>query len=797
MAVWTPLPPVRSGIADHNAELLPEMGARASIQAVVEDEQRPGVAQPDNVEVVSASDFRRCHRQDDVDLAIYHMGNHFGYHHWVHAELLRTPGLAVLHDASLLDFYRAYAEGDGRAFARELRFNVGTVPGGEGAFRTADGSDLDRMALPFLRRIAESSLGLVVHSDWALDHVTRHYPQTPAFHIPLGVPVIPEGPAGPALRKRLGWEGRDVVFGVVGGIWPHKRLDLPLRIFAAVHHVAPWTRLLIAGRNESPATLAEITALIDQLGLGPEARILTELSIDDFAAAVLASDVLVDLRPPTAGEVPATLMRAFGAGRPVLTTALPQLSGFDDRYCWRVPVDPVGAAKSASETMLLVAREPSRARSAGRAARAFVQSVAGLDHVAERYLDAAGEILSTGRRMVVPVAWADGSEAASGVNVFGDFEATTGLMEAGRQAVVAMVDAGVDVRLTPIHSLSPRGSTRRLDEIERLPGGRDHDVDLWFVNIDDFRGLTDDDLRPSGRRREVIGWWHWEAPSFPSFAASQLGRVDEIWVGSEFVARTIRWACPTRVTVMPCVVDAPLPPEVSRDLYDLPAGACFFFFVFDANSSDARKNPWGLVEAFGRAFSRSERRGPVRLVVKVQNLEGHPAREPLLEALASVDAVVIEEELPRSAMNGLLGTIDVYASLHRAEGFGLGMAEAMFLGKPVIATAYSGNMDFTTPQNSCLVGFSLRPIENADHRHFPRAATVYQPGLVWAEPDLDHAARWMRYLYDHPAERRRIGAAGAQTVRSRYRPDVVGRAIAARLDAIRSGANRPALTPTR
>jgi glycosyltransferase involved in cell wall biosynthesis len=713
--------------------------------------------------------------------------------------------VTVLHDASLLDFYRAYLDGEGPEFAKELRFNHGALPGGTGPYRTGPDGELDRMALPFLRRIAEASLGLVVHSDWALDDLRRRYPHKPVFHIPLGVPLLPETPAGLALRRRLGWGAGDVVFGLLGGIWPHKRLDLPIRIFAAIRRLAPNSRLLIAGRNESPETLAEIVALSAALGLGRDAQILTELANGDFDAALLASDVLVDLRPPTAGEVPATVMRAFGAGRPVLTSDLPQLRGFPSSFCWRVPVDELNAITVAAETMLLLAREPSRIRAAGRGARSFIAGSRGLDETAQSYLDVANAVIEAKGSTLAPagpLAKAHAADSTSpvrpGVNVLGDFEATTGLMEAGRQALLAMADAGVDVNITALRSGSPHSPTRRVAEIEALPVGRDHDIDLWFVNIDDFRGLTDDDLR-GGSDRYVIGWWHWEAPKLPAFAATQLRRVDEIWVSSQFVANACRWAGPTPVTVMPCVVDAPLPPHTARADYGLPDDACLFFYSFDVNSSDARKNPWGLVEAFGRAFTDAERRGPVRLVVKVQNLGPHPARGPLLDALHSVNAILIEDELPRHAMSGLIGSIDVYASLHRAEGFGLGMAEAMFLGKPVIATAYSGNMDFTTAANSCLVGFTLRPIEESDHRHHPRAGTVYEPGLLWAEPDIAQAARWMRFLYDFPAERGRIGSAGAATVRNRYRPDLVGRAIAHRLDAIRRArCNEPTeVTPVR
>jgi len=121
-------------------------------------------------------------------------------------------------------------------------------------------------------------------------------------------------------------------------------------------------------------------------------------------------------------------------------------------------------------------------------------------------------------------------------------------------------------------------------------------------------------------------------------------------------------------------------------------------------------------------------------------------------------------------------------SLHRSEGFGLGIAEAMFLGKPVVATSYSGNTDFMSGDNSCPVGYRMRPITMADHRLFPSAAHVYQPGLPWAEPDVDQAARWMRTLADQPGLRARLGLRAAQTMRERYSSARVGELMVERLE---------------
>jgi len=353
--------------------------------------------------------------------------------------------------------------------------------------------------------------------------------------------------------------------------------------------------------------------------------------------------------------------------------------------------------------------------------------------------------------------------------------------------VHATVSAGVQVEVTDFDLPAPKSAVRRLRQLDDLPRGRSRDVDLWFLNVNEFRHVDDSVLRPSSQApRYVVGAWFWEAPSLPAWARVEVDRVDEIWVPSRFVRHAFRTVTDKPTLVVPCVVDAPLPPRCERADYGLPDNAVLFFFNFDANSSDHRKNPWGVIRAFEAAFTDNERRGPVRLVLKTQNLDTHPEmRTALEEQLDAVNGILLNGELPRDRMNGLLGSIDVYASLHRAEGFGLGLAEAMFLGKPVIATAYSGNMDFTTRANSCLVGYARRAVQESDHDLSPHGRVVYEPGLVWAEPNIPQAARWMRYLYDHPDERTRIGRAGARTIRGRYHPQAVAHVVVNRLAEIR------------
>ena len=375
-----------------------------------------------------------------------------------------------------------------------------------------------------------------------------------------------------------------------------------------------------------------------------------------------------------------------------------------------------------------------------------------------------------------------------GVNVIGDFAAGTGLVEATRRLVQTVASAGVEVEVTDFDLPVPKSPTRRLHEVDALPRGRGHDIELWCINVNEFRHVDDSTLRPPDQpARYAIAPWFWEISSLPGWARTEVDRVDEIWVPSRFVRHAFRTGTDKPIATVPCIVDAPLPSRSERSDYGLPEEAVLFFFNFDANSSDGRKNPWGVIRAFERAFTDEERRGPARLVLKTQNLDIHPELSAALQAsLERVNGILIDEELPRERMNALLDSIDVYASLHRGEGFGLGIAEAMFLAKPVIATAYSGNMDYTNHTNSCLVGYTLRAIEDSDLEMSPHGKVVYEPGLMWAEPNIDQAARWMRYLYDHPAERTRIGRAGAVTVRRQFNPRTIANLVAKRLTEIRS-----------
>ncbi len=243
------------------------------------------------------------------------------------------------------------------------------------------------------------------------------------------------------------------------------------------------------------------------------------------------------------------------------------------------------------------------------------------------------------------------------------------------------------------------------------------------------------------------------------------------------------------IHVMPCAVSLPSTTSVTRRELGLPQDACIFLFHFDCSSTFARKNPWGVIRAFRKAFTPEERSERVLLVMKTRNLARITAvgAERLSRELHEVGGMSIDLELSPESMASLIACSDVYVSLHRSEGFGLGIADAMLLGLPAIATAYSGNLDFMNNYNSCLVGYALRCVDTTEVAYNPGMESVYESSQQWAEPNVDQAARWMRWLYDNPDQRAKIGAAGAATIGEKYTPAAAAAAAVARLTEIAQG----------
>lgn len=366
-----------------------------------------------------------------------------------------------------------------------------------------------------------------------------------------------------------------------------------------------------------------------------------------------------------------------------------------------------------------------------------------------------------------------------GINFAGDLQADLGLGDSSRALVKAAQNRAIGVNYIEV----PNNVVLRTSGVpEGISQDVEYPVTVIHENPQGFHYALSRVPSSVLKNRYVTGVWYWELPEFPEEWHWTLDHVDEIWVTSRYVQDIFAPCTSVPVMKMPLTIDVETA-EASRGEFGLPDDRFVFTFSFSPHSSVARKNPFGYVEAFRRAFGRTDS-GPL-LVLKVHYLSAAPAvARPLAAAVESVGGVLLDVELTRLQMNNLLNLSDCYVSLHRAEGFGLGMAEAMALGKPVIATGYSGNADFMTPENSYPVDYELREIVPEDHRYQPQYERTYPAGQIWAEPDVDQAAEFMRRVYENRDEARERGARARQDIATHYSLDAQGAFIESRLQAI-------------
>ena len=244
--------------------------------------------------------------------------------------------------------------------------------------------------------------------------------------------------------------------------------------------------------------------------------------------------------------------------------------------------------------------------------------------------------------------------------------------------------------------------------------------------------------------RYAIGLWPWELPEWPMHWHHAYKCVDEIWGISSYTAKAYA-SFPGPVHCMGLPVGVEGAAIMARSDFNLPRAAYLFHYAFDLHSKVTRKNPFGLIHAFQKAFP-SEGRESVGLVLKVNHAKRFHADNIRLRWMAARDSRIhlIERPMRRPEVLALMRSCDCYASLHRAEGFGRGIAEALLLGRQVIATGYSGNMDFCTEPRVALVRHRMIPVKKGDY--------FCGDGQEWADPDLEHAAELMREIRQKPRD---------------------------------------------
>jgi glycosyltransferase involved in cell wall biosynthesis len=362
--------------------------------------------------------------------------------------------------------------------------------------------------------------------------------------------------------------------------------------------------------------------------------------------------------------------------------------------------------------------------------------------------------------------WATDGRRPGGVDLVGYFGAEVSLGNVADRLLASLDAVGIPCRTL---DLRRTGSPRRARTVDDVLG---HDTVIVVANHDQVPPLLarhGDVL--AGRR--LIGYWYWDVEHVPDEVAARMRPFEQIWVNTRYTERSL-----TAVPGAPVVRSLSLPvPEpvvstASRADLGLPTDRQVVLVTFDHLSVTERKNPLGAIEAFRRAFPEPTEGGPV-LVIKTMNADQRWAEHERVRvaAMDRPDVVVVDRLLSKADQMALVGHADVLLSLHRAEGFGLHLVEAMWLGTPTIATRYSGNLAFMDDDCSLLVDARMVPVE--------RGEGFFPPEASWADPDLDQAATHLRRLLADPDLARRLAAEGRARMERQPSFEQTGRTIAA------------------
>jgi glycosyltransferase involved in cell wall biosynthesis len=358
-----------------------------------------------------------------------------------------------------------------------------------------------------------------------------------------------------------------------------------------------------------------------------------------------------------------------------------------------------------------------------------------------------------------------------GVNIIGHFCYPSGLRVSVESIAEALMQAGVEASLRDL-----RTDARDDPAHVRFDGPEVHDITVIHTQPEPFftEAYARADLAERVPRTYRIAYWYWEFDSIPDSWVESTKQVDEVWTATEFIARGLRerLSIPVR-TLFPGVRLAPFEVRKRSD-FGLTEDRYTFLFTFHMMSVMERKNPLGLIQAFRAAFREDDN---VSLVLKTSFGDRHPAEfEKLRDAAAGANITLIDQVFSPDEVLSLMNACDAYVSLHRSEGLGLTMAEAMLMGKPVIATNFSGNVDFMDDGNSLLVPYELVKLG--------KPIPPYDADLEWAEPSVEHAARLMRRVYDDQAWARELGARARASAEANLSLEAAGRRIKARLEEI-------------
>jgi glycosyltransferase involved in cell wall biosynthesis len=360
-----------------------------------------------------------------------------------------------------------------------------------------------------------------------------------------------------------------------------------------------------------------------------------------------------------------------------------------------------------------------------------------------------------------------------------------GMGEHSRSSFRSLRTTGVAVSVRDIYRLDDRGDSAFEAEIAPyLVDSLSGNINIFHINGDEVGQALTHLRRDLPMGAYNIIYPAWELSRYPKVWVRQLERFDEVWAPSRFIYESISQIVQKPVRHMSLACEPHLGGFLGRRHFGIPDSAYVFLFFFDFTSYIERKNPLALLAAYKR-FCDESMHEDVVLVIKLNRGAHRPEEyEMFLRELGRYrDRVItIDGVLKDVEIKNLVRCCDCFISLHRSEGFGRGLIEAMYFGRPVIATGYSGNLDFMNKVNSCLVRYKLVAVTE---KAYPHAL-----GQIWADPDVDHAVKYMRKLVVDREYGRKLGSIASCDIRRRFSYRAAGLRYSARLAEIQQGETR-------
>ena len=373
-----------------------------------------------------------------------------------------------------------------------------------------------------------------------------------------------------------------------------------------------------------------------------------------------------------------------------------------------------------------------------------------------------------------PILPLDAVARVAGVNVVGYLAAESGVGESVRSFARGCHAVGIRLHTFDV---GYQNLNRQTDlSMRDLPNeAQVFDVSVLHVNADQTGATLAALPAPYRDARTTIAYWHWEQPALPLSALQAFEGLTEVWVPSAFVHDAVASIAPVPVFKVPHVIEFAVPTGDARARFGLPSDRFLVLTMYDFDSYAYRKNAKAAIDAYRQACGA---RRDAALVIKTINADRHPeAYRELLDDVADLEAVYcIDRYLDRADVHALEQACDGLISLHRSEGFGLALAEMMYLGKPVIGTGWSGNMEFMTPMNSFPVDYVLKPLA--------QRLGVYEAGQLWAEADVGHAAHFLSRIVGDVEHGRQVGRVAAAHMRQGFSANAIGRRYRKRLSVL-------------